>query len=129
MLPSRSWRERAGSQISQSLRQFSERSGIDVLCTAQEAGRTLLRFGPSRDFVSVHAAAGLDPASCLHDAGQEYLSLFHAELVEQDGETAAHQRVCAEILLQLRPPRGLPVRRRLCPTRAASMKRTPSATS
>ncbi|MFD0508091.1 hypothetical protein ACFQ0G_45560 [Streptomyces chiangmaiensis] len=84
-----------------------------MFCTTQEAGRTLLQIGPGRDFVSTHAAAGLDPASRLHNAAQEYLSLFDAEVIEQDGETAAHQRVGAELLLQLRPTRGPQVRRHL----------------
>ncbi|KUN01558.1 hypothetical protein AQI96_40760, partial [Streptomyces canus] len=71
MTLSRSGRERASSQIDQSLRQLNKRSGVDVFRTAQVAGRTLLQIGPGRDFISAHAAAGLDPVSRLHNALQE----------------------------------------------------------
>lgn len=110
---SRSWGEFASSQIDQSLRQLNKWSSGDMFRTTQEAGRTLLQLGPGRYFVSADATAGFDPTSRLHNGAQEYLSLFDAEVVEQDGGTAAHQRVGAEILLQLRPTRGPQFRRQL----------------
>jgi hypothetical protein len=57
-LPRNHRRKRASSQVDQSFRQLDKRSPIDVLCTAQEAGRALLQLGPGRNLVAVHAAAG-----------------------------------------------------------------------
>jgi hypothetical protein len=127
--PVRSGREGAGGRVDQGFCQLDKRSRVHVPGAAQKAGRTLLQFQPDRDFGSVNAAAGLNPAHRLRNTVQEHLSPVLAEVVQQDRGTAATtacaRRSCSSSgHHEERRSAGVSA-----PTRAASMKRIQSVTS